>query len=82
MEELILKIKSLTRAEIETVMQAVADWYRTADPQWDVFYVAMHKDPQRRKKDFGELLELAARDLQWSRQRWEVENGEGSSTNA
>ncbi len=71
MEELISKIKSLSRPELEAVMAAVEERYSAAYPDWDVVYVALHKDPVQRKREFEALLEFAAKDLQWNREQWE-----------
>ncbi len=68
MDELMEKIQSLSELEIQDLMRAFEKWYAKAFPEWEVVYVALHKDPVKRKQEFTELLNEIAKDLPW---HWE-----------
>ncbi len=69
MEEVLQKIDTMTEAELRIVMEAVEQRYREAYPEWDVVYMAMHKDPVLRKQEFINLLEFIGKDMQWSKEQ-------------
>ncbi len=64
MSELIDRIKSLNRTQLQEVMQAVEARYAEVYPQWDVVYIAMHKDPSLRIQEYANLLDMIGADLQ------------------
>ena len=63
--EVITYIEQAYDFEIQEIMNAVERWYAIAYLQWDVFYVAVHKDPELRKKELEELSAYIAKDIQW-----------------
>ncbi len=58
MEELLQIISQLSDIELQKVMRAVEKRYAYAYPEWDVFYVAVHKEPNMRKQDIDNILRL------------------------
>ncbi len=69
MEKLIEKILCLNQAELDEVMQAIETWYRIAYPDWDVVYIALHKDPVLRKQELSHILDLLANEMAWREQQ-------------
>ena len=55
--------------EIEQIMKAVQRRYVVAFPQWEVLYLAVHKDPVLRKKDMEALTAYIAKDLKWNEEQ-------------
>ncbi len=53
MQEIIDKIQTLNDSELRQVMTAIEDRYAQAYPEWDVVYIALHKDPGLRFQDVG-----------------------------
>ena len=66
-------IEQANDTEIEEIMAAVEQRYAIAYPQWDVVYVAVHKDPMLRKKELEDLMAIIGRDIEWSKEK----NGTG-----
>ena len=73
MEQFLKRIESANDSEIQELMSAVERWYATAYPQWDVVYVAVHKDPALRKRELQDLMAIIGRDIEWSKEK----NGPG-----
>ncbi len=48
---LLWKIKSLKEKDLQILMQAIEKRYAEAYPDWDVYYIALHKDPDIRKAE-------------------------------
>ena len=51
--------------ELQQIMRAVERRYEQAFPEWDVVYIAMHKDPELRAKEMEETVKFLQKDLQW-----------------
>ncbi len=63
MEEIINKISKMTQEELQEVMQAVEARFAAAYPEWDVVYIARHKEPALRMEEFAYLLDMLAQEL-------------------
>ncbi len=70
MEKIIEKIQTLSAEELPKVMEAIERRYAEAYPEWDVVYIALHKDPVLRKEEYERMLKYIAGDLEWCRQRF------------
>ena len=68
MRKIIAKIEQADDVEIRRIMDAVEQRYALAYPDWDVVYIAMHKDPTLRKGEMQELVAFLEKDLQWHEQ--------------
>ena len=66
MRQVIEKIEQADDFEIQEIMDAVERRYAIAFPQWDVFYAAVHKDPELRRKDLEKLVAYIEKDLKWN----------------
>ncbi len=63
MKKVINKISTMTEEELREVMRAIEARYAQAYPQWDVVYIALHKDPSLRIQEFANLLDMVGQDL-------------------
>ena len=66
MRQVIEKIEQADDFEIQEIMDAVERRYAIAFPKWDVFYAAVHKDPELRRKDLEKLVAYIEKDLKWN----------------
>ncbi len=65
MQEIIEKIQTLNESQLQQLMEAIEDRYAQAYPEWDVVYIALHKDPGLRFQEYANLLDMIGRDLLW-----------------
>ncbi len=61
MEDILEVIKTLTQPELQKVMEAIEARYNVLYPQWDVLYIALHKDPELRKQELAALQRFLSR---------------------
>ena len=66
MQRVLDKIEQADDFETQQIMDAVERRYAIAFPKWDVFYVAVHKDPTLRRKDLEKLAAYIEKDLKWN----------------
>ncbi len=64
MDELLAKIRELSREEIDLVMEAVRSWFADTYPDWDVMYAALPKDPQQRRQRVEGIIYFMTKDLE------------------
>ncbi len=67
MKDILARIDTLTDMELQTVMRAIERRYFVAYPQWEVIYVAIHRDMPQREQGLRDLVRLMDRDIQWFR---------------
>ncbi len=58
MNDIIKRIETMTQQELQEVMRAIERRYADAFPEWEVVYVATHKDPQLRVQEYEQILQL------------------------
>ncbi len=58
MEERITEIAQLSEAQIQKTMQAIENWYAVRYPNYYVCYIAVHKDPESRKKELEQIIRM------------------------
>lgn len=58
MQEVIKQIQSLTDYELREVMHTIEKQFAIFHPDWDVIYIAVHKDPEKRKTELKQILEM------------------------
>lgn len=56
-------IERATDDILHQIMRSVERRYAAAYPQWDVLYIAVHKDPDMRKSEINDLISFLQRDL-------------------
>ncbi len=64
MTEILKKIITMKDSELQLVMQAISDRYAAAYPQWDVVYMAVHKDPALREQELKRIWLAMRQDLE------------------
>ncbi len=58
MEEMLDRIACLSESELRVVMDAIQKRYTLAYPDWEVIYIAIHKDPKLRTQEIANILNL------------------------
>ena len=56
MEELLQRIAVADDFEIQDIMRAVERRYKIAFPDWEVVYMAIHRDPKLKEKDLKGII--------------------------
>ena len=64
MDELIDKVKTLSREELDRVMEEIEKWFAVTHPDWDVVYIAVPKDPVLREEKLKSIWNIMARDIE------------------
>ncbi len=64
-KEIFEKIPLLTDLELQEIMAAIQKRYGAEFPDWDVLYLAVHKDPALRKAEMEYHLNLLCKSLHW-----------------
>ncbi len=65
MKEIIERIQTMSERELQVVMRAIQNRYASAFPEWDVVYMALHKDPELRVQEIEGILGLVSQELRW-----------------
>ncbi len=65
MQRFMKKINALSELELQEVMAAIQKRYAANFPEWDVFYLAIPKDPSQRKAEIELLLNLICKEIGW-----------------
>ncbi len=55
------KIKNATEEELQQIMRMIEQRYAADFPDWDMHYLALHKDPVQREKEIALLKEMVNR---------------------
>ncbi len=58
MKYILWKINALGEQDLQRLMHAIEARYRQDYPDWDVYYIALHKDPDIRKAETEKLTRL------------------------
>ncbi len=58
MQDLLKTIDTLMDMELQELMVAIAYRYGQIFPAWEMFYMAIHKDPQLRRQDLAHIRAL------------------------
>ncbi len=58
MQEILKKISELSQYDLQQVMQAIEKRYARDYPDWDVYYVALHKDPELRRQQIANITQF------------------------
>lgn len=69
LEDILLWIEEADGLKLHDVMNAVRRRYASKYPQWDVFYIAIHKEPETRRKELEELVTYIEKDLKWNEEK-------------
>ena len=56
--KLLRRIEQADDSEILQIMRAVERRYAQQYPQWDVIYMAVHKEPKQRAADLKQILDF------------------------
>jgi len=59
--KLLAYIQKADTAQLNQIMDAVKLRYRTAFPEWEVVYAAIHRDADKRKQDIDSIVEMLYR---------------------
>ena len=51
--------------DLQVCMRTLERQYARRHPDWDIVYVAVPKDPTRRKAELARILSLMEQDVQW-----------------
>ncbi len=62
MKEILKRIRHLSADDLQTVMKAIERRYASAFPEWDVYYIALHKDPTLRHQEIEAIQSLVSRE--------------------
>ena len=65
MKEILEKIQNAGDVEIQVIMQAIRVWYKRNYPDWDVVYIAMEKDYEKRKEQYAFILRMTEDEQKW-----------------
>ncbi len=57
MKEMLKRIQHLSADNLQTVMKAIEQRYAKDFPEWDVYYLALHKDPELRAQEIAAVKE-------------------------
>ncbi len=63
MDTLFEKIQQASLHELQEIMDEIAERYAVLYPDWDVIYVAVHKDPALRKAELAQIISQMEKDL-------------------
>lgn len=55
--KLLAYIENADDTQLNQIMDAVEKRYRTAFPDWEVIYVAVHREPEKRKQDIASIID-------------------------
>ncbi len=58
MEEILRFIQSCEESQLRLLMRAISDRYAESYPQWDVLYIAVHKEPILRRRELSSIVDL------------------------
>ena len=58
MKQILEKIERANDLEIQQIMRAVERRYAQMFPQWDVIYMAVHKEPIQREADLQAIFAM------------------------
>lgn len=61
MKNIVKQIKTCRESELQAIMKAIERRYAEAFPEWDVYYIALHKDPILRRQEIEAILSLGSR---------------------
>ncbi len=64
MEELLRRIEELDDEGLQEVVAAARHRYSELFPEWEVVYIALHKEPELRKQELKNLLTILEKPLQ------------------
>lgn len=59
--EVLAYIENADDMQLNAIMDAVEHRYRTAYPEWEVIYVAVHREKDQRKRDIDSIIDLLYR---------------------
>ncbi len=59
--ELLAYIENADTVQLNQIMEAVECRYRSAFPEWEVIYVAVHREAEKRKQDIDSIVDLLYR---------------------
>ncbi len=65
LREALMHLQRLDELELQEVMAAIQKRYADTYPQWEVFYLAVHRDPALRRSEVEQLLNLICKGLDW-----------------
>ena len=69
MTEIIDKIQEAGYAELQEIMKAIEKRYAVAFPDWDVTYMAVHKEYRKRCADTRFIIKVLKRGLRESKKQ-------------
>ena len=67
MEELLRRIEETDDFEIQDIMRAVERRYKIAFPDWEVVYMAVHRDPKLKEEDLKNIIAFIEKEKPVSR---------------
>lgn len=53
---LVKAVEGADQEELDAVMKAIVRRYGELFPDWEVYFITMHRDAEKRKKDLKELV--------------------------
>ncbi len=62
MKQILKRIRSCSEADLNKIMRTIEQRFASAYPQWDVYYIALHKDPAVRAQQIEAIRALASRE--------------------
>ncbi len=62
MKQILKRIRSCSEADLNKIMRTIEQRFASAYPQWDVYYIALHKDPAVRAQQIEAIRSLASRE--------------------
>ena len=63
MENVLAMIQQASHEDLERIMTAVECRYAAAFPDWEVIYMAIHREPDARRADILEMLAFLQKEL-------------------
>ncbi len=65
MKEILEKIQFLTEPQLRQLMEAIQIRFQNEYPQLDILYLTLHKDPDLRRQELTQILQLITGCTQW-----------------
>lgn len=65
MKDVLEKIQNADDLEMEVIMKAIREWYNKRYPDYDIAYLAMERDYEKRKEQFAFLLRITDEEKEW-----------------
>ena len=62
LKELLHRIEEANDFEIQDIMRAVEHRYKIAFPDWQVVYMAVHRDPKLKEEDLRGIIALVEKE--------------------